>query len=69
MSEKPASNVVDLLVNMPVERAQLVAYLEYAIVEVAAFSEMSAFLLRMAIAELEKNPATDASSEPVHKYS
>jgi hypothetical protein len=69
MSEKPVSNVVGIPVNVPVERAQLVAYLEYAVEEVAAFSDMSALLLRMAIAELRNTPAAEANSEPVHKYS
>jgi hypothetical protein len=70
MSQKKAvSKVPEGQVDMLVDRHQLVAYLAYAIDEVAVFSETSASLLRMAIADLAESPPDLQPYEPMHKLS
>jgi hypothetical protein len=69
MSDEPGAKFAGFSFTMPVERDQLIAYLEYALDEVAALSERSALLLRMVIAELEETPSQDQHREPVHKLS
>ncbi len=50
-------------------REQLVAYLAYAVDEVAFYSGSSALLLRMAISDLEAESAPAHSGHAMHKLS
>ena len=50
-------------------RKQLVAYLAYAVDEVAFYSGSSALLLRMAISDLEAESAPAHSEHAMHKLS
>jgi hypothetical protein len=52
-----------------VQREQLIAYLAYAVDEVAVFSQTSALLVRMAIMDLEWEPAPSGDDRPEHKPS
>jgi hypothetical protein len=66
MSDELDFKITGMLVS---SRGQLVAYLTYALDEVAFYSEESAALLRMAIADLEAASARDRAGDPVHKLS
>jgi hypothetical protein len=65
MAQKPISRIA---CAPAATREQLVAYLTYAVDEVAFYSESGALLLRMAISDLEAE-ARPTHSDAVHKLS
>jgi hypothetical protein len=66
IAEKPGSKTACAPATT---REQLVAYLTYAVDEVAFYSETSALLLRMAISDLQGEKGPAPSGKPVHKLS
>jgi len=71
MAQKPVSRTaVSRTACAPAAtREQLVAFLTYAVDEVAYYSGSSALLLRMAISDLETEPGSAHRGDAVHKLS
>jgi hypothetical protein len=69
MTQKPDSKLISIPVTTIADRSQLIAYLKYAVDEVATYSETSASLLLMAITDLEESPPRLQAREPFQKHS